>query len=105
MRYLLDTNIIAEPTKLQPNLNVINALTHYAEDLAISRIPILPYTQEAGKWFATERSRLTNLGQTPAYADGQIAAIAHINDLILVTRNTSDFIHFDRLILENWFEE
>ena len=138
MRYLLDTNIIAEPTKLQPNHNVINALTRYAEDLAISAvswhelwfgtdrlppsrkrttletyltnlantgIPILPYTQGAGKWFATERSRLTSLGQTPAYADGQIASIAHINDLILVTRNTSDFIHFDRLILEDWFEE
>ncbi len=104
MRYLLDTNIIAEPTKLQPNLNVINALTLYAEDLAISAvschelwfgtdrlppsrkrttletyltnlantgIPILPYTQEAGEWFATERSRLTSLGQTPAYGLGR----------------------------------
>jgi len=38
MRYLLDTNIIAEPTKLQPNINLINALTHYAEDIAISAI-------------------------------------------------------------------
>ena len=104
MRYLLDTNIIAEPTKLQPNLNVINALTLYAEDLAISAvschelwfgtdrlppsrkrttletyltnlantgIPILPYTQEAGEWFTTERSRLTSLGQTPAYGLGR----------------------------------
>ncbi len=26
MRYLLDTNIIAEPTKLQPNANVLSAL-------------------------------------------------------------------------------
>jgi len=137
MRYLLDTNIIAEPTKLQPNINVINALTHYAEDIAISAIswhglwygtdrlpasrkrttleiyltnlastgmPILPYTQEGGKWFATERSRLTTMGRTPAYADGQIAAIAYTNNLVLVTRNTSDFIHFDGLILENWFE-
>ena len=137
MRYLLDTNIIAEPTKLEANLNVMNALTRYAGEVAISavswhelwfgtdrlpparkrttletylnnlantEIPILPYTQQAGKWFATERSRLTSLGLTPSYADGQIAAIAYVNNLILVTRNTSDFIHFDGLNLENWFD-
>ena len=137
MRYLLDTNIIAEPTKLEANLNVMNTLTLYSGEVAISAvswhelwfgtdrlppsrkrttletyltnlantgIPILPYTQEAGKWFATERSRLTSLGQTPAYADGQIASIAYVNNLILATRNTSDFIPFDGLNLENWFD-
>ena len=137
MCYLLDTNIIAEPTKLEPNPNVIDALTRFREEVAISAIswhelwfgtdrippshkrtiletyltnlantemPILPYTQEAGKWFATERSRLTSLSLTPSYADGQIAAIACVNNLILVTRNTSDFIHFDGLHLENWFD-
>ena len=137
MRYLLDTNIIAEPTKLEANLNVMNALTRYAGEVAISavswhelwfgtdRLPpsrkrttletyltnlantgisILPYTQQAGKWFGTERSRLTSLGLTPSYADGQIAAIAYVNNLILVTRNTSDLIHSDGLNLENWFD-
>ena len=49
MRYLLDTNIIAEPTKLQPNINVINALTHYAEDIAISAI------SWHGLWYGTDR--------------------------------------------------
>jgi tRNA(fMet)-specific endonuclease VapC len=43
-------------------------------------------------------------GQTPAYCDGQIAAIAAVNNLTLVTRNINDFQHFQDLKLENWFE-
>jgi tRNA(fMet)-specific endonuclease VapC len=137
MRYLLDTNIIAEPTKLRSNASVLKALMQHSSEIAISAVswhelwfginrippspkrqiletylnnltvngmPILPYTQEAGKWFATERSRLTRLGLTPAYADGQIAAVAYVNNLILVTRNVSDVVHFDELHLENWFD-
>jgi len=34
----------------------------------------------------------------------QIAAIASTNQLILVTRNTQDFINFGDLTIENWFE-
>ncbi len=137
MRYLLDTNIIAEPSKLQPNPNLTARINQYSDQIAISavswhelwygtnllptsrkrqllesylnrlltsQLPILPYTQGAAQWFAIERSRLAKIGRTPAYADGQIASIATVNDLILVTRNTSDFIHFDGLTLENWFD-
>ena len=67
-------------------------------------MPILPYTSIAARWFATERARLVSRGLTPSYPDGQIAAIAATNNLILVTRNTSDVIYFDGLQLENWFE-
>jgi tRNA(fMet)-specific endonuclease VapC len=35
MRYLLDTNIIAEPTKPKPNPRVIGYLTQYTEEVAI----------------------------------------------------------------------
>jgi tRNA(fMet)-specific endonuclease VapC len=137
MRYLLDTNIIAEPTKPQPNQQVLDRLIQLAGDLAISSVtwhelwfgterlptgrrrqnleeylhnlaaenlPILSYTTEAARWFATERSHLTKIGLSPSYPDGQIAAIAHTNSLILVTRNVSDFTHFDGLRLENWFD-
>jgi predicted nucleic acid-binding protein len=38
MLYLLDTNIIAEPTKPQPNQNVIDRLTQNAEAVAISAV-------------------------------------------------------------------
>ncbi|WP_331281805.1 PIN domain-containing protein [Planktothrix serta] len=39
----------------------------------------------------------------PSYPDGQIAAIAKVNHLILVTRNVSDFADSEGLTLENWF--
>ena len=35
--------------------------------------------------------------------DGQIASIAYINNLVLVTNNVSDFQFFDGLKIENWF--
>ncbi|MCW6035243.1 hypothetical protein K4A83_03010 [Spirulina subsalsa FACHB-351] len=64
---------------------------------------ILPYCDAAAGWFAAERARLTTLGRMPSYPDGQIAAIAQVNHLILVTRNVSDFVDFEGLTIENWF--
>ena len=69
-----------------------------------SRIPILAYDAAAAKWFAIERARLTGIGRTPSYSDGQIAAIADTNNLTLVTRNVADFSDFNGLTIENWFE-
>lgn len=134
--YLLDTNILSEPTKRLPDEQVMFKLqqhrkqiatasivwhellfgcqrlpishkrrqleTHF-QDLLRSGLQILPYTQTAAEWHATERSRLTAIGQTPAFADGMIAAIAHTHGLTLVTRNTSDFLGFNGLRMENWF--
>jgi tRNA(fMet)-specific endonuclease VapC len=34
--------------------------------------------------------------------DGQIAAIALVNNLVLVTRNSSDFARFAGLKVETW---
>ncbi|MCX5963606.1 MAG: hypothetical protein NT070_10820 [Cyanobacteria bacterium] len=57
----------------------------YLQEEVKARLPILPYTQESAEWFAAERARLIPLGLPPSYADGQIAAIAAVNNLILVT--------------------
>nr|WP_199315099.1 hypothetical protein [Planktothrix sp. FACHB-1355] len=43
------------------------------------------------------------LGKTPPFVDGQIAAIAKVNNLILVTNNVSDYADFLELQVENWF--
>lgn len=75
----------------------------YLEEEVKVKLPILPYTQEAAEWFARERARLIAIGQTPSYADGQIAAIAKVNNLILVTRNVADYANFQDLPIENWF--
>ncbi|MGD1919709.1 MAG: hypothetical protein ACFCAD_12935 [Pleurocapsa sp.] len=44
-----------------------------------------------------------SIGKTPAFADGQIAAIAYTNDLIVVTNNVSDFVNFQKIEIENWY--
>jgi len=67
-------------------------------------MPILPYDEKAAEWHAKERAKLSSRGLTPPFADGQIAAIAKVNDLILVTRNVSDFNRFSGLTIENWHE-
>jgi tRNA(fMet)-specific endonuclease VapC len=67
-------------------------------------IPILDYNSKAANWHAAERARLSEIGLTPAFADGQIAAVASTNQLILVTRNLKDFINFRDLTIENCFD-
>ena len=137
-RYLLDTNIISEPFKLEPDLSVVTKLQEASTESMIASVswhellyglyrmpssrrkqqletylfqtiqphfPIIPYDEVAAAWFAEQRAKLTTSGRTPSYADGQIAAIASINNLILVTRNTSDYQAFTKLKLENWFEK
>ncbi|MGD9066393.1 MAG: hypothetical protein PVH85_10610 [Desulfobacterales bacterium] len=63
---------------------------------------ILPYGDQAAEWHAREHARLASLGQMPAFVDDQIAAIAKVNGIILVTPNTSDFKKYSGLKLENW---
>ena len=67
------------------------------------KMPILSYDPLAAQWHAEERARLSKVGKTPAFADGQIASIAYSNNLVLVTNNVSDFQFFDGLRIENWF--
>jgi tRNA(fMet)-specific endonuclease VapC len=64
--------------------------------------PILPYDEEAAAWHARERARLLPRGETPPFVDGQIAAIASVNELVLVTANGSDFATFEGLRIEDW---
>jgi tRNA(fMet)-specific endonuclease VapC len=69
----------------------------------LAKFSILPYTKEAADWHSQESARLQSLGKSPPFIDGQIAAVAKVNNLILVTRNTDDFKHFADLKRENWF--
>ncbi len=133
VRYLADTNIISEPFKPAPDAQVMSQLQAHADEVAIASITwhellyglnrmassrrkqqleqylretnfvILSFERQAAEWFAVERARLAGIGQSPSYPDGQIAAIAAVNDLVLVTWNVSDFANFVGLKLENWF--
>ena len=78
------------------------ALEAYLEEAIRPALPILPYDEEAAAWHARERARLERRGRPPAAADGQIAAIAHVNELVLVTANVRDFRRFSGLRVEDW---
>jgi tRNA(fMet)-specific endonuclease VapC len=79
-----------------------NAIRRYLQEVVAPSIAILPYDTSAAKWHADERARLEAIGMKTAFVDGQIAAIAKVNDLILVTANRSDFAPFAGLRLEDW---
>ena len=49
-----------------------------------------------------ERARQEGLGRLAPFVDGQIAAIAAVNGLDLVTSNTSNFAAMKGLKVENW---
>ena len=78
------------------------------EDYLFRRIrfslPIIGFEERAAQWQAEQRARLRREGRPPSYPDSQIAAIAAVNDLVLVTRNLEDFSEFRGLRVENWFE-
>ena len=80
-------------------------LQQFIEQLEIYQFQVLPYDNMAALYHASERARLTAKGLTPAFIDGQIAAIAASNHLVLVTRNIDDFKNFNGLLLENWFTD
>ncbi len=134
--YLLDANILSEPSRPQPSPAVMARLQVYSGQVCtaapvlhelqygLARMPpgrrretlmryieqvlnppltIFPYDRVAALWHAEERARLASQGITSPFVDGQIAAIAAVNHLTLVTRNTSDFIGFAGLAVENWF--
>ena len=78
------------------------AIERYIEDVVLACFPVLGYDRRAADWHAVERARLSAAGRTPPFVDGQIAAIAHVNNLILVTSNTDDFNGFKGLRIQTW---
>jgi tRNA(fMet)-specific endonuclease VapC len=78
-----------------------DALDRFLIDVVLRNFPILDYARPAAEWHASERVRLGR-GNMPPFVDGQIAAIAFVNGLTLVTENLADFRSFERLQVENW---
>ena len=135
MKYLLDTNVVSEPLRPQPDARTLDRLRDHQREIALPSLvwhelqygcarlprsrrrrtierylsevvsmsfPILDYDRAAAEWHAKQRARLTARGKPPSFVDGQIAAIAATNDLVLVTFNTRDFDLFEDLKLEDW---
>jgi tRNA(fMet)-specific endonuclease VapC len=78
------------------------AIETYLEEVVRTALPILPYDEESAAWHAREHARLGRRGRPPSAADGQIAAIARVNELVLVTANVRDFRRFEGLSVQDW---
>ncbi len=138
MRYLLDTNVLSEPAKPEPNVALMQRLARHRNEVCTAtlvwhellygchRLPpskrreqlsaylhdwlepslvVLPYDTPAAEWHAEQRARLSRIGKTPAFIDGQIAAVARVHDLVVVTSNVSDFRDFSGLAVEDWRQQ
>jgi tRNA(fMet)-specific endonuclease VapC len=79
-----------------------DVIIQYLDEVVLATMPILGYDRAAAEWHAKERARLAARGETPPFADGQIAAIAHVNDLTLITFNDADFRRFHGVRLLSW---
>jgi tRNA(fMet)-specific endonuclease VapC len=79
-----------------------DALRTFLYETVAPTMPVLPFDARAGEIHAQERARLARRGPTPTFADGQIAAIALANELVLVTANVKDFARYRDLAVENW---
>lgn len=86
-----------------PNSQKRRAIEAYLQEEVEAKLLLLPYSTEAAKWHALQRAKLVGLGKTPSYADTQIAAIAVVNHLVLVTNNQADYADFQDIEIENWF--
>jgi len=79
-----------------------SAIERYLAEVVSTSLSLLPYDAAAAEWHGKERARLSRAGRTPSFVDGQIAAIAAVNDLVLVTENPRDFRHFEGVRVESW---
>ena len=78
------------------------AIETYLNEVVAATIPVLPYDGRAAEWQAAQRARLMAARKTPAFADGQIAAVAVTNSLTLVTLNAPDYRDYSELRVADW---
>ena len=132
MQYLLDTNICIYLFKGKFNIDnkiekiglqycAISEITyaeliygaekseHSEKNLAVienftSQIAILPIFN-AIEIFAKEKVRLRAKGKIISDFDLLIGATAIANDMIMVTRNISEYKRMDNIKIENWIEQ
>ena len=123
MKYLVDANVLSEPTKPAPAPGVIAWLRAHEQEIAVDPIILgelrfgilllpkgkkrarlerwfdagvkslycVPWEMETGLRWAELLARLRAAGKAMPIKDSLIAATALAHDLVVVTRNRSDF--------------
>ena len=85
-----------------------NGLLDYSIEYVQKQYEILSFDASAANIYSDLYERLKSKGSLAQRFDLMIASIAISNNLILVTRNVSDFTEIaenSNLMIENWFEE
>lgn len=77
-------------------------LREYLRGVLAPSVSILPYDTAAAAWHASSRAHLEKRGISIPFADAQVAAVAAVNDLTLVTRNIKHYGAFSELQIESW---
>jgi predicted nucleic acid-binding protein len=123
VRYLVDANVLSEPTRPVPNAGVVEWLRWNERDIAVDaiilgevrfgilllprgkrrarlerwfnagvqRLVCLPWEAETGLRWAELLATLRASGRAMPIKDSLIAATGLVHDLIVVTRNRTDF--------------
>ena len=63
---------------------------------------VLPFDQRASRHWGELAAKMIRAGKTMGILDSQIASIAMVNDLTVITRNESDFQYCGVRILNPW---
>jgi tRNA(fMet)-specific endonuclease VapC len=79
-----------------------DALEEYLQVVVERSFPILPYDQAAAAWHGRQRARMEEEGKSAPFVDGQIAAIASSQSLVLVTANVKHFARYPDLDVADW---
>lgn len=78
-------------------------LQAWLREVVAPGFPVLPYDVDAARLHAEFRTALERQGRSLSFADGQIAAIALVHELVLVTRNLADFAGIPGLrVVDPW---
>lgn len=81
-------------------------LTEFYMNRVLDSIPFIPFDEHAAAIYSDIKARLLSIGKPAPEMDMMIASIAIANNMILITRNVSDFSNIQTisaLMLENWF--
>lgn len=65
-------------------------------------LPSLPFSSEAAQYFGEIRAALARQGNPIGPYDLQIAAIARVHGLVVVTHNIREFARIPGLVVEDW---